>query len=86
MADKRSAEARRRRAPARARAIAQSGRRVACDRCKILHPPPECPPDSESVALTVMLPPWLQTRLAERVAKGERSPWVVRLIRKELEL
>lgn len=79
----RSPEAKRRRAPARARAIA-SGQRVACDVCKVLHKPPACPEDAEPVGMTLRLPPYLARELNDRVMKGEQSPWVVRLIRREL--
>lgn len=83
MSDKRSPEAKRRRAPARNRAI-RSGTRVSCDICKVLHPAPACAFDAEPVTIPVTLPPWLHARLAARVVKGERSRWVVSLIRREL--
>lgn len=78
----RSPEARKRRA-AKVRAVV-SGRRVACDRCKTMHPPPECDPLAESVTLPVVIAPWLYERMKAEVEWGERSPWIVSLIRKEL--
>ena len=80
----RSAEAKRRRGPARARAIANQGRRIACPVCKLLHEPPTCPPGAESVSVSVHLPPHVARALNREVNHGERSPWIVRLIRKEL--
>lgn len=80
----RSPDAKRRRAPARSRAIA-SGTRVACARCECLHPAPACDPWAEPQVVAVALPPWLHMRLVERVESGKRSAWVAGLIRRELE-
>lgn len=81
----RSPEARARRLE-KYRRVTAGGRRVACDVCKMLHKPPECPPDAESVALLVTLPPHVARELNERVMWGERAPWALRLIRRELDV
>lgn len=81
----RSPEARKRRAD-KFRRLTAGGRRIACDECKSLHPPPACPEGVEPVTLSVRLPHWLHRELKGRVLDGERSPWVVRLIRRELDV
>lgn len=82
----RSPEAKKRRAPKRNAVIRASGRRVACDECKSLHKPPECPPGAEPATLTLRLPHWLHRELNAHVVAGERSAWVTRLIRRELQV
>lgn len=57
---------------------------IACDGCKRTHPAPACKPGAEPVDVLVTLPPWLHAIFAEHVPWGERSPWIVGLIRREL--
>lgn len=68
------------------RRITAGGRRVACDRCKVLHAPPVCTDDEGLVRMTLDLPPYVARALHARVVKGERTPWIVRLIRRELDV
>lgn len=81
----RSPEARKRRGDKYLRLTA-GGRRIACDVCNLLHKPPACPPGAESVNFCVVLPPHVARDLNARVVWGERSSWVVRLIRRELDV
>lgn len=56
-----------------------------CDVCKRIHPG-RCTPDSErSTQIGVTLPGRIARRLRERIAWGERSSWVARLIEAELD-
>jgi hypothetical protein len=81
----RSPEARARRAQ-RYRKASDNGRRIACDICKHLHEPPACPPGAAAVRMTIDLPPHVHRALIGRIHWGERSPWIVRLIRRELKV
>lgn len=80
----RSPEAKRRRAPARDRAIRNQERRVACDNCKTLHAPPACPVDDLPIGVMVMLPPRVAALLRSRVPRFQRSAFVAKLIDREL--
>lgn len=81
----RSPEARKRRAE-KHRQLTAGGRRIACEVCNLLHKPPACPVGAEPVNFCVVLPPHVARELNERVMWGERSPWIVRLIRRALEV
>lgn len=82
---RRSPEARARRLDKFHRMTA-GGRRVACEVCNLMHKPPACPPGAESVQFCVVLPPHVAREMNDRVLWGERSSWIVRLIRRELDV
>jgi len=59
--------------------------RHPCDVCRRVHRGRCKPADKRSVSVTITIPTHLHRELAAKVPWGERSRWITRLIRQELE-